>query len=213
MSKDPAVLFYTSDFLVGTAPMTWEEKGVYITLLCYQHQLGPLSKEQITKIVGYFPDKILVKFRLENDKYVNLRMREETKRRSLYCESRKKNAKKAHRAYAKHMDNHMETITEDIDTDIKSYLPNNIPDTIDRVIEFFTNNVSTKEEAEKYFDYFKSNGWKVGRSSMKDWQAAARNWIRRSKQGGTYGRNEGVSRRGTGTNESKKYDGLERVIT
>lgn len=33
-------------------------------------------------------------------------------------------------------------------------------------------------EAEKFFNYFQSNGWLVGgRSKMKDWKAAARNWI------------------------------------
>jgi hypothetical protein len=33
-------------------------------------------------------------------------------------------------------------------------------------------------EAEKFFNYFESNGWLVGgKTKMKDWQAAARNWI------------------------------------
>lgn len=33
-------------------------------------------------------------------------------------------------------------------------------------------------EARKFFNYFQSVGWKVGKSKpMKDWQAAARNWI------------------------------------
>lgn len=31
-----------------------------------------------------------------------------------------------------------------------------------------------------FFDYFRSNGWKVsGKAPMKDWQAAARGWLRR----------------------------------
>lgn len=32
--------------------------------------------------------------------------------------------------------------------------------------------------AEAFFDYYESNGWKVGRSSMKDWKAAVRTWQR-----------------------------------
>jgi hypothetical protein len=33
-------------------------------------------------------------------------------------------------------------------------------------------------EAAKFFNYFESNGWLVGgKTKMKDWQAAARNWI------------------------------------
>ena len=36
-----------------------------------------------------------------------------------------------------------------------------------------------KREAEKFCDHFSSNGWKVGgKTPMKDWKAALRNWRR-----------------------------------
>ena len=38
---------------------------------------------------------------------------------------------------------------------------------------------STRQNAEKFFDYYTSNNWKVGRNPMKDWYASARNWIKR----------------------------------
>jgi predicted phage replisome organizer len=31
-------------------------------------------------------------------------------------------------------------------------------------------------DAEKFIDYYTSNGWKVGKNSMKDWKAAVRTW-------------------------------------
>lgn len=38
-------------------------------------------------------------------------------------------------------------------------------------------------EAEKFYNYFQSNGWLVGgRSKMKDWKAAARNWMLNAKK-------------------------------
>lgn len=40
-----------------------------------------------------------------------------------------------------------------------------------------------KSDAEEFFDHFTANGWKVGRTAMKDWRAAARNWVRRSGYG------------------------------
>lgn len=44
---------------------------------------------------------------------------------------------------------------------------------LEEVQDFFEN----KMEAEKFFNYYTSNGWKVGgRTPMKDWKAAARNW-------------------------------------
>lgn len=54
MGKDPAVLFYTKDWLEGTVDMFPEEKGVYIDLLCYQHQKGflPENKRRLAKITG-----------------------------------------------------------------------------------------------------------------------------------------------------------------
>jgi len=51
------------------------------------------------------------------------------------------------------------------------------PPTLPLVKDFFKND----QEAEKFFDHFTSNGWKVGgRAPMKNWPAAARNWIRRN---------------------------------
>lgn len=32
--------------------------------------------------------------------------------------------------------------------------------------------------AEQFFDYYESNGWKVGKNSMKDWRASVRTWER-----------------------------------
>lgn len=32
--------------------------------------------------------------------------------------------------------------------------------------------------AEHFFDYYESNGWKIGKNSMKDWKAAVRTWER-----------------------------------
>lgn len=35
-------------------------------------------------------------------------------------------------------------------------------------------------DAEKFIDYYESNGWMVGRNKMKDWKAAVRSWERNS---------------------------------
>lgn len=46
------------------------------------------------------------------------------------------------------------------------------------VKEYFISQNSEPIVAEKFFNHFQSNGWLVGgRSKMKDWQAASRNWI------------------------------------
>ena len=37
-------------------------------------------------------------------------------------------------------------------------------------------------DAEHFHDYYESIGWVVGRSPMKNWQAAVRTWEKRTKQ-------------------------------
>ncbi|MBL4575589.1 MAG: hypothetical protein JKY51_05775 [Opitutaceae bacterium] len=40
----------------------------------------------------------------------------------------------------------------------------------------------TLDQAEAFNDHFESNGWMVGKSKMKSWQAAVRTWIRNAKK-------------------------------
>ena len=63
-----------------------------------------------------------------------------------------------------------------------------------------------KVDAERFVDYYTSNGWKVGKNPMKDWKSAVRQWERNEyTQGGlTNERNNGNdSRRGEGENENR----------
>jgi len=93
MSKNPAVLFYTSDFLVGTILMSLEQRGAYITLLCLQHQKGRLSKSEVEKITS---DKdVLEKFVVDEEgNYYNQRMEEESQKRVAHREQQRKNIEK-----------------------------------------------------------------------------------------------------------------------
>ncbi len=56
------------------------------------------------------------------------------------------------------------------------------PPSLEEVLEFFKIQKFVLEEAEPFFLYYQANGWFVGRAKMKNWQAAAKNWILRSKK-------------------------------
>lgn len=88
--KSPAFNFYSSDFLTGTIFMTNEQKGAYITLMCYQHQYGHLTEEQIKSVTS---DKaVLSKFRIDSKGlYYNERLEIEIMKKNKYCESRSNN--------------------------------------------------------------------------------------------------------------------------
>lgn len=46
------------------------------------------------------------------------------------------------------------------------------------VNDYFASQNSDSIESEKFFNYYTSNGWKIGgKAKMKNWQAAARNWL------------------------------------
>lgn len=107
MAKDPAVLFYYQDFLVGTEFMDDENIGKYIRLLCHQADKGKLSKEHMQSVckTSDIPKCILEKFLVdESGMYYNKRMQEEKEKRQKYTESRRNNASKI-KAYASHMEN------------------------------------------------------------------------------------------------------------
>lgn len=54
---------------------------------------------------------------------------------------------------------------------------------LSHIIDFFENENSTQDEANKYWNHYEANGWLIGgKAQMVDWKAAARNWIIRSKE-------------------------------
>lgn len=126
--KNPAFLFYSSDFLTGVRLMTYEEIGKYITLLCLQHQQGHLSKDDMDAICGVYIPRIYSKFQQDSDgKYFNNRLEIEGIKRAKYTESRRQNRSK--KTYVKHMEN--ENVNENINIYINT---NNYSDNLKNTI-------------------------------------------------------------------------------
>lgn len=100
MAKDPSVLLYTQDFLVGSSVLTPIQKGHYITLLCHQQQseTGSLLIEDIQQWMnGDFDSHwpaISRKFKKDDNGFYNARMREEIAKRKKFSQSRSDNRRK-----------------------------------------------------------------------------------------------------------------------
>lgn len=93
--KDPAFLFYSSDFLSGTMLMTDEQIGQYIKLLCLQHQKGRLKEKDMLNICKTYDEDIFSKFLKDADgNYYNERLEIESNKRKAYSESRRNNRRK-----------------------------------------------------------------------------------------------------------------------
>lgn len=101
-NRDPAFMFYPADFIVGTRFMTYEQKGKYIDLLCYQHQQGHLSEEDMIDICGGKDRRIFSKFiKDENGLYYNVRLEEEIKKRESYKDKLRANGSLGGKSKAK----------------------------------------------------------------------------------------------------------------
>src|SRR5579859_5967206 len=129
MAKDPAFLFYSQDFLVGTMAMPFEERGKYITLLAYIHQHGHITEETIRLLVGSISDILRLKFKQdENGLYFNDRLEHETKKRSKFYESRILNGNKGGRPKKKpngKPNNNLNKTDRLLKTEPKQNLPEN----------------------------------------------------------------------------------------
>lgn len=56
------------------------------------------------------------------------------------------------------------------------------PKNLEEVLEAFTE-LGAADEAERFWNYYEANGWVQGRGkSIKDWKAAARNWMKNAQK-------------------------------
>ena len=126
MSKDPAFLFYSSDFLTGTMFLTDEQIGKFIKLLCIQHQKGRLREKDMLKICKTYDEDVFEMFKQDEENlFYNDRLEVEVNKRKAYSESRRNNRKKktaplknTSLTYVKHMENENENENKKEDTNI-----------------------------------------------------------------------------------------------
>lgn len=178
MSKDPAFLFYSSDFLTGTLLMSMEQKGKLITLLCIQHQKGHLAEKDMLHICGSYDEDVFTKFQKdEQGKFFNIRLEEEVGKRKAYSESRRNNRKKKEdvinisTSYVQHMENE----NENEDLIEKKKVTRFVKPTITQIQEYMTH-LKMADMSERFYHFYESKGWMVGKNSMKDWKSAIVNW-------------------------------------
>ena len=94
MAKDPAFLFYSSDFLTGTMFLTNEQVGIYMRLLCIQHQHGGIIEKQTFYQLCNGNDAIKSKFKECEEGFFNERLMNEMVKRQKKSNNLSANAKK-----------------------------------------------------------------------------------------------------------------------
>lgn len=140
--KDPAFLFYSGDFLSGTMLMSNEEVGIYIKLLCLQHQQGHIEEADMLSLGA--TSKIFNKFQKDDEgKYFNKRLEAEVSKRKAYSESRRNNRKK------KEENNILQTYEKDMKNICNSYVEHMENENINKNIDNRKKDSKGKKEEEK----------------------------------------------------------------
>jgi len=180
MAKDPAFLFYSSDFLTGTMTMTDDQVGKYIRLLCLQHQKGVLSEKDMLFICKDYDEDIFSKFVKNGIGYYNERLKNECDRRVLYSESRRKNRLSSvsdedmnniSKSYVEHMETETETITVNKNKGENKEIPS-----FKTVLSYLQENDSFKPsfagQIRIKYDSWVVNGWKdLNGKPIKNWKS------------------------------------------
>ena len=189
MSKDPAFLFYSSDFLTGTMFLSDDQVGKFIRLLCVQHQKGRLRKKDMLKICKTYDEDVFEMFKTdEQDMYFNERLEAEAKKRKAYSESRRTNRKNKDESsvvnISKTYDEHMENENEDVNRN-RNKNKINIP-TEQEFLEYgITIYKQLGKDSEPFefailskYNSWKDNGWKNGHGKpIKNWKNNLNNTI------------------------------------
>lgn len=228
MAKDPAFLFYTQDFIVGTMHMTYEQRGIYICLLCSQHQHGGLiDKASFNAMVGE-NEIIRKKFIETNDGFFNERLSLEMAKRAKKSTNLSLNAQKRWQnqcnsnAIASNLHMPIENEDENEDEDNNAFKENkNIKDkkkifrqpTLEQVIEY-CKEIKSPIDPEIFFHTYESTGWiKVTGQKVKNWKSTLRMWEKNSR-GGQYAAPKFGKRYSGGSNqENRRKEQLDAIGT
>ena len=205
MAKDPAFLFYPGDYLRDTQCLSEAVQVAYDRIMCEHMRNICISHAQL----NFFTKKLSAEeiaelkmvltevdggYQIEWVAASILKRKSYSASRSKNRQGKQKHMKDISDSYVPHMENEIENeneivIEDKIEkkprakfsppdyNDIESYMKerNSVAGGVWPVDKVVT-------EAKKYFNYYQSNGWRVGKNPMKDWQAAARNWMNNANQ-------------------------------
>jgi uncharacterized protein YdaU (DUF1376 family) len=164
MAKDPAFLFYTSDFLTGTMFMTNEQVGIYIRLLCSQHQHGGIiDKVSFNSLVGTH-EVVRVKFEETESGFYNIRLMEVMGARNAKSNNLSLAVKKVWEERKNAIPLKSDAIPMQLHKNSKGKAKKNdaIPmETVNEneVIDYFILNGYKKEIAIRAFNYYNEANW------------------------------------------------------
>jgi uncharacterized protein YdaU (DUF1376 family) len=196
--------FYHDLFNRSTAGWAADRVGAYILLLNHQWQNDgiPTDKDELLFIAKCTPetlDKVLLKFSQEkNGKLYNKKMETVRKEQIEKYEKRANAGKQGGIAKYQNLSNAKAMLKQNVSKSLplknknKSIINNTVREVFTKptwnevgnyifkhLLEknLTPDKIKVQAEANSFVDYYESKGWLVGKTPMKNWQAAARRWV------------------------------------
>jgi hypothetical protein len=168
MAKEKKSFLLYCDIIHTVEQLTDEQAGnLFKHILRYVNDQDPQSDSVITKI-AFEPIRQALKRDLE--KYESIRKRNSDNARMRWDAT----ALSGIPNDTKNADSDI-VIGIDSDKDIKVKKDVFIKPSIVEIKTYMTE-IGMADVSEKWFDYYESNGWLVGKNKMKNWKAAVRTW-------------------------------------
>ena len=198
MGKDPAFLFYSSDFITGVSDLTMEERGQYITLLCLQHQKGRLTPKAIKIAVPDATADVLAKFEIDdNGMYFNSRLELEADKRKQHSEKQRQRALDGWKKRKQKDDAVADAVALPLEDENENRILNKNKDVYEEVLNFITQEEylmnlikdlrinkevrrspeSMKEWAEKFVIHLQGQDG-LNKQDMREYRSHFSNWYK-----------------------------------
>ena len=201
----------SNDILDLQDELTTEEIGIYFILKAgYFKYSGELTKENIYQRCKFFGDKIKMDsmisklFDLQDGLLVNSNWLSEINSIKQLSEKRKQIAEKRWNEEGLKQKGSKKEAKRKQKKPKKTqsvFLKPAIQEIKDYCLE--RNNIVN---AEKFFNYYEANGWKVGKNPMKDWKACVRTW-----ESNNFNNNQGETKRFMTAQEIKEYNNKKMI--
>jgi hypothetical protein len=174
MTDKAAFLFYSQDFLFGTLALPMEDRGKYITLLCYMHSHGRLNEETVKQLAGEISVQLRSKFKVdENGNWYNQRLETELKKRERFVKSRRNNGERGGRPQKEQA-----TLFDNVTETVAGKIP---PASADVKLCFMARGLAAIEaeyETLKFMAHYTATGWRTARGGrIVNWKAALTDWL------------------------------------
>lgn len=191
MAKNPVFPLYYNDFLGSTITWTDEEVGAYIRLLIYQWDSKELPKDyqRLTRIATSMDANwttIKNKFTETETGYINTNLEVIRTKQLIFKEKQKNNVLKRYQNSTKpstknlplEIENEIEIENEEvIELEKESLREKTENPNLETLKIYFESLRANPIEAEKFYSFYESNGWMVGKNKMKNWKAAVNSWV------------------------------------